>query len=105
MKIPLAAFLLPFFVFLPVFPGGAVTIEPVYGSGERNAQTGFWDETPLTEEQKDETGPSGNDAETLGEARRKALEHALGLIEAKLEGDVTIKAWVFNCFVLSGFFW
>ena len=96
MKIPFAAFLLPFFTFLPVFPGGAVTIEPVYDSGERNANppTGFWDETPLTEEQKDEIGPSGNDAETLGEARRKALEHALGLIEDKLEGDVTIKAWV-----------
>ncbi len=96
MKILLAAFSLPFFVLLPVLPGGAVTITPVYDSDERNANppTGFWDETPLTEEQKDEIGPSGNDAETLGEARRKALEHALGLMEAKLEGDVTIKAWV-----------
>ena len=96
MKILLAAFSLPFFVLLPVLPGGAVTITPVYDSDERNANppTGFWDETPLTEEQKDEIGPSGNDAETLGEARRKALEHALGLMDAKLAGDVTIKAWV-----------
>ena len=94
MKIPLVAFLLPVFVLLPVFPGGAVTIEPVYDSGERSAQTGFFDATPLTQEQKDQIGPSGNDAETLGEARRKALEYAFGLMEPKLAGDFTIRVEV-----------
>ena len=90
MKVRLVAFLLPFFVFLPVFPGGAVTVTPAYDPEERNRPTGFWDERSLTQEQKNEIGPSGNDAETLGEARRNALEHAFGLIEAKLGGNIDI---------------
>ncbi len=90
MKIRLIAFLLPLFVFLPVFPGGTVTITPVYDSEERSARTGFYDDERLTQEQRAEIGPSGNRAETLGEARRNALEHALDLIEAKLGGSANI---------------
>ena len=93
MKIRIAAFLLPFFVLLPVFPGGAVTITPAYDPEERSATprpTGFFDATPLTPEQRAEIGPSGNDAATLGEARRNALEHAFGLIEDRLGGNIDI---------------
>ena len=90
MRIRLVTFLLPFLVLLPVFPGGAVTITPVYDPEERSARTGFYDDERLTPEQRAEIGPSGNDAETLGEARRNALEYALGLIEAKLGGGTSI---------------
>lgn len=90
MKIRLVAFLLPFFVFLPVFPGGAVTITPVYDPEERSERTGFYDDDRLTPEQRAEIGPSGNDAATLGEARRNALEHAFGLVEAKLGGSTNV---------------
>ena len=90
MKVRLVAFLLPFFVFLPVFPGGAVTITPVYDPEERSERTGFYDDDRLTPEQRAEIGPSGNDAATLGEARRNALEHAFGLVEAKLGGSTNV---------------
>lgn len=91
MKIHLAAFLLLFCVLLPVSPGIAATIAPVYDSDERTGQTGFYDDTALTQQQKDEIAPSGNDAGTLGEARRKALEHALNLVASKLGGSVAVR--------------
>ncbi len=91
MKIHPTAFLLLFCVLFPVFPGVAATITPVYDSDERSGQTGFYDDTALTQQEKNEIAPSGNDAETLGEARRKALEHAFNLIAAKLEGSVTVR--------------
>ncbi len=91
MKIHLTAFLLLFCVLFPASPSVAATIVPVYDSDERSGQTGFYDDTALTQQEKNEIAPSGNDAETLGEARRKALEHALGLIAPKLGGSVTIR--------------
>ena len=94
MKIHLTAFLLLFCVFFPVSQGIAATVTPDYDSDERNGRTGFYDDTDLTQQEKNEIAPSGNDAETLGGARRKALEHALGLIEAKLEGNFTVRIGV-----------
>ena len=91
MKIPLTAFLLLFCVFSPASSGVAATIVPIYDSDERNGSTGFFDATSLTQKERNRIGPSGNDAGTLGEARRKALEHALGLIADKLGGSVTVR--------------
>jgi len=91
MKIHLTAFLLLFCVLFPASPSVAAPIVPVYSSDERNGPTGFFDDTALTQQEKNEIAPSGNDAETLGEARRKALEHALGLIAPKLGGSVTVR--------------
>ena len=91
MKIPLTAFLLLFCVFFPASSGVAATIVPVYNPEEETGRTGFFDATPLTQEERNRIGPSGNDAGTLGEARKKALEHALGLIADKLGGSVTVR--------------
>ena len=71
MKIHLTAFLLLFCCFFPASSGVAATITPIYDSDERNGSTGFFDATPLTQEERNRIGPSGNNAETLGEARRK----------------------------------
>ena len=91
MRIHLTAFLLLFCVFFPASSGVAATIVPIYNPEEETGRTGFFDVTPLTQEERNRIGPSGNDAETLGDARKKALEHALGLIADKLEGSVTVR--------------
>ena len=72
------------FFLLTFFPAGpycgAVTIEAQYG-------TGFNDTTGLTEEERALLGDSGNNASTLGQARRNAFEHAAGLLEDRLPGS------------------
>ena len=52
---------------------------------------GFKDETALTQTQKDFLAMRGNDAETLGEARKNALEHVTSLLESRLTNTNTIR--------------
>lgn len=83
------------FFLLTVFPAvsysGAVTIEAIYTDVPG---TGFNDTTGLTEEERALLGDNGNNAGTLGEARRNALEHAASSLERKLPGSNTIRVEV-----------
>ena len=74
--------------FAPPLPCAAVTIEEIYSDADGE---GFKDETDLTQTQKDLISPSGNDAETLGEARTKAFEHAASILERALAQSNTIR--------------
>ena len=74
--------------FAPPLPCAAVTIEEIYSDDDGE---GFKDETDLTQAQKDLISPSGNDAETLGEARTKAFEHAASILERTLAQSSTIR--------------
>ena len=74
--------------FAPPLPCAAVTIEEIYSDDDGE---GFKDETDLTQAQKDLISPSGNDAETLGEARTKAFGHATSLLEDILTPSNTIR--------------
>jgi hypothetical protein len=83
------------FFLLTVFPAvpycGAVTIMAVYADVPG---IGFNDTAGLTEEERALLGDNGNNAGTLGQARRNAFEHAAGLLERKLPGQNTIRVKV-----------
>lgn len=83
------------FFLLTVFPAvpysGAVTIKAIYADVPG---VGFNDTAGLTEEERVLLGDNGNNASTLGEARRNAFEHAAGLLEQKLPGPNTIRVEV-----------
>ena len=55
----------------------AVTIEILYTDA---SGVGFKDNEPLTEEQRSLLEETGNNAQTLGQARKNALEYAIGLL-------------------------
>ena len=81
------------FFLLTVFsavPGSlAATVEVKY---EDRGVKGFYDETPLTEEEKEIYSRYGNNnAETLGELRRNAFKHAADLLASKLASDNIIR--------------
>ncbi len=85
-------FLLCCLFFLPVVFSPdpycfAITIEVTYTDEQG---TGFYDEAELTEEQKALLGEAGNEAQTLGEARRNAFEYAADLLADKLGGDTSV---------------
>lgn len=69
----------------------AVTFTPFYGDAPGE---GFNDRTPLTDAQKAAISSSGNDAETLGEARKNALEEAFRILGNKLQSNITINVAV-----------
>ena len=75
-------------VFSPLPTCVAVTIEEIYDDDDGE---GFKDETELTQTQKDLLAADGNDAETLGEARKNAFEHATSLLESRLTNTNTIR--------------
>ena len=77
--------------FAPLPPCVAVTIEEIYDDDDGE---GFLDETELTQTQKDFLSQRGNDAETLGEARKNAFEHATSLLESTLTNTNTIRIGV-----------
>ena len=83
------------FFLLTVFPavpyGGAVTIQAIYTDAPG---VGFNDTAGLTEEERELLADNGNNAGTLGQARRNAFEHAAGLLERKLPGQNTIRVEV-----------
>lgn len=83
------------FFLLTVFPAvsysGAVTIKAIYADAPG---VGFNDTSGLTEEERALLADNGNDASTLGQARRNAFEHAAGLLERKLPGQNTIRVKV-----------
>lgn len=85
--LPGALFLL-LALMAPLPPCIAVTIEEIY---DDDTGEGFKDGTDLTQAEKDLISPSGNDAETLGEARTKAFEHATSLLEGTLTNSSTIR--------------
>ena len=72
----------------PPSPCIAVTVEEIY---DDDTGEGFKDGTDLTQAEKDLISPSGNDAETLGEARTKAFEYATSLLESTLTNTNTIR--------------
>ena len=74
--------------FAPLLPSAAVTIVEIY---EDAAGEGFLDETELTEAEKTFLSGRGNDAETWGEARKKAFEHATSILESTLTNTNTIR--------------
>ena len=83
------------FFLLILFPSvpycGAVTIEPLYADAPG---AGFNDPTRLTEEKRTLFGDNGNNASTLGQARRNAFEYAASLLESRLPGPNTIRVEV-----------
>ncbi len=83
------------FFLLTVFPAvshsGAVTIKAIYTDVPG---IGFNDATGLADEERALLGDNGNNAGTLGEARRNAFEHAASLLERKLPGPNTIRVEV-----------
>lgn len=86
--------LLPGVIFLllaavaPLPPCVAVTVEEIY---DDDTGEGFKDGTDLAQAEKNLISPSGNDAETLGEARTKAFEYATSLLEGTLTNSSTIR--------------
>ena len=84
------------FFLLTVFPAvsysGAVTIKSIYADVPG---IGFNDTAALTEEERALLSDNGNNASTLGEARRNAFEHAARLLESRLPGANVIRVEVF----------
>ena len=72
----------------PVAPCIAVTIEEIY---DDNDGEGFKDATPLTQDEQNSLAASGNNAATLGEARKNAFEHASSILERRLTNSNTIR--------------
>lgn len=69
-------------------PCAAVEILEMYSDA---AGEGFKDQTPLTQDQIDMLSERGNNARTLGEARKKAFEHATSILEGRLTSPGTIR--------------
>ncbi len=82
-----------FTLFFPVRSGFSITITPIYDDAPG---TGFNDKTSLGGTSPGVQFPvfKGNNAATLGEARKVAFEHALGIIGKKLQGgnEITVTA-------------
>lgn len=80
------------FFLLGAFPAAtycdAVTIRAIYTDTQG---IGFNDTAGLTEEERALLGGNGNSADTLGQARRNAFEHAARLLERRLPGENTIR--------------
>ncbi len=74
--------------FAPMLPCVAVTIVEIYND---DAGEGFLDKTELTEAQKAFLSGRENDAETYGEARKNAFEHASSILESRLTNTNTIR--------------
>ena len=72
----------------PVAPCVAVTIEEIYDDGDGE---GFKNGTPLTQTEQDFLAARGNNASTLGEARKNAFEHAASILEGILTNANTIR--------------
>ena len=72
----------------PVAPCVAVTIEEIYDDDDGE---GFKDATPLTQIEQNSLAASGNNATTLGEARKNAFEHATSILERRLTNSNTIR--------------
>ena len=90
MKICTAFFLL-ILLFFPVPRSEAVTVRAVYDPDERRDNSGFFDDTPLTQAERNSLGPGGSDVATLGEARRRAFERVLCVFENRIRGEFTIR--------------
>ena len=85
------AFFLLILLFFPVPRSEAVTVRAVYDPDERSGRSGFFDDTPLTQAERNSLGPGGSDVTTLGEARRRAFERVLCVFENRLRGEFTIR--------------
>jgi len=90
MKTCTALFLL-ILLFFPVPRSEAVTVRAVYDPDERSGLSGFFDDTQLTQAERNSLGPGGSDVTTLGEARRRAFERVLCVFENRLRGEFTIR--------------
>ena len=89
---------LVFLLFFPARYGFSITIKPVYVD---NPGEGFKNTMALTDRQKQWLSARGNDATTLGELRKNALEHAFSIIEKKIPDQndsvsVEVSFFLFN---------
>lgn len=75
-------------VFSPLPRCLAVTIVEIY---DDDAGEGFLDQTALTQDEKASLAELGNDADTVGEARKNAFEHATSILENRLANTNTIR--------------
>ena len=69
-------------------PCAAVVIHEIYSDAPGE---GFKDTTPLPQDQRDMLSSLGNNARTLGEARKNAFEHATSTLERRLTNSSTIR--------------
>ena len=69
-------------------PCAAVVIHEIYSDAPGE---GFKDTTPLPQDQRDMLSSRGNNAQTLGEARKNAFEHATSTLERRLTNSSTIR--------------
>ena len=69
-------------------PCAAVVIHEIYSDAPGE---GFKDTTPLSQNQRDMLSSRGNNAQTLGEARKNAFEHATSTLERRLTNSSTIR--------------
>ncbi len=76
-----------FTLFFPVHYGVSITLTPIYVD---DPSTGFKDTTTLSDSEKQILSAAGNNAVTLGEARKNAFEHVLGVFEKKLRGRTVV---------------
>ncbi len=79
-------FLLSFFSWVP--NSLSITFEPLYIDAPR---TGFYDRSSLTPTEKTLFLAGGNNAQTLGEARRNAFEAVLNQFELWFVGNSTVR--------------
>ena len=85
------AFFLLILLFFPVPLCESITVRAVYDSDERSDRNGFFDDTPLTQAERNSLGSDGSDVTTLGQARRRAFERVLCVFENRLRGEFTIR--------------
>lgn len=85
---PLIILLMLTALFAATPPGASVTIDVTYTDA---LNEGFNDPTPLSQEQRNLLSSRGNNAQTLGEARKNAFRHAISILEGRLGNQSTIR--------------
>ncbi len=98
MKLLCIVLTLVFLLSFPTHYGFSITIKPFYVD---NLEEGFKSTSVLSGQEKQYFSARGNNATTLGEARKNALEHAFSIIEKKISSkndsvSVEVEFFSFN---------
>ncbi len=98
MKLLCIVLTLVFLLSFPTHYGFSITIKPFYVD---NLEEGFKSTSVLSDQQKQDLSARGNKANTLGELRKNALEHAFSIIEKKISSkndsvSVEVEFFSFN---------
>ena len=98
MKLLCIVLTLVFLLSFPTHYGFSITIKPFYLD---NLEEGFKSTSVLSGQEKQSLSATGNNATTLGEARKNALEHAFSIIEKKISSkndsvSVEVEFFSFN---------